>query len=46
MARYIFGRILIGIPILFLVITLVFFAFRLIPGDAARIIAGGVDTEA
>lgn len=40
MARYILGRILIGIPILFLVITVVFFAFRLIPGDAARIIAG------
>jgi ABC-type dipeptide/oligopeptide/nickel transport system permease component len=40
LVRYIFGRILIGIPILFLVITLVFFAFRLIPGDAARIIAG------
>jgi len=38
--RYILGRILIGIPILFLVVTLVFFAFRLIPGDAARIIAG------
>lgn len=29
-----------GIPILFLVITAVFFAFRMIPGDAARIIAG------
>jgi len=40
LVRYIFGRILIGIPILFLVITLVFFAFRLIPGDAARVIAG------
>ncbi|HKK93397.1 MAG TPA: ABC transporter permease [Longimicrobiales bacterium] len=40
MFRYISGRILIGIPILFLVITIVFFAFRLIPGDAARIIAG------
>lgn len=40
MARYILHRILIGIPILFLVITIVFFAFRLIPGDAARIIAG------
>lgn len=40
MARYILGRILIGVPILFLVITAVFFAFRLIPGDAARIIAG------
>jgi ABC-type dipeptide/oligopeptide/nickel transport system permease component len=40
LARYILRRILIGIPILFLVITIVFFAFRLIPGDAARIIAG------
>ena len=40
MARYIFKRILVGIPILFLVITTVFFAFRLIPGDAARILAG------
>ena len=40
MARYILNRVLIGIPILFLVITTVFFAFRLIPGDAARIIAG------
>ncbi len=40
MLRYIIKRILIGIPILFLVITTVFFAFRLIPGDAARILAG------
>jgi len=40
LARYIFKRILIGIPILFLVVTTVFFAFRLIPGDAARILAG------
>lgn len=40
MARYIIRRILIGIPILFLVITVVFFAFRMIPGDAARILAG------
>jgi ABC-type dipeptide/oligopeptide/nickel transport system permease component len=38
--RYLIKRILVGIPILFLVVTLVFFAFRLIPGDAARIIAG------
>jgi len=38
--RYIIKRVLIGIPILFLVITTVFFAFRLIPGDAARILAG------
>lgn len=40
MARYILRRILVGIPILFLVVTTVFFAFRLIPGDAARILAG------
>lgn len=40
MLRYIIKRVLIGIPILFLVITTVFFAFRLIPGDAARILAG------
>jgi peptide/nickel transport system permease protein len=40
LARYIFKRILVGIPILFLVVTTVFFAFRLIPGDAARILAG------
>jgi len=40
LARYIIRRILIGIPILFLVVTAVFFAFRLIPGDAARILAG------
>jgi glutathione transport system permease protein len=29
-----------GVPVLFLVVTAVFFAFRLIPGDAARILAG------
>ncbi len=40
MTRYIIRRVLVGIPILFLVVTLVFFAFRLIPGDAARILAG------
>jgi glutathione transport system permease protein len=40
MARYILRRILVGVPVLFLVVTAVFFAFRLIPGDAARILAG------
>jgi len=40
MARYIVRRILLGVPVLFLVVTAVFFAFRLIPGDAARILAG------
>jgi glutathione transport system permease protein len=39
-ARYVLRRILMGIPVLFLVVTAVFFAFRLIPGDAARILAG------
>jgi ABC-type dipeptide/oligopeptide/nickel transport system permease component len=40
MARYVLRRILLGVPVLFLVVTVVFFAFRLIPGDAARILAG------
>jgi ABC-type dipeptide/oligopeptide/nickel transport system permease component len=40
LARYVVRRILLGVPVLFLVVTTVFFAFRLIPGDAARIIAG------
>ncbi len=40
MATYILRRILISIPILFLVVTVVFFAFQLIPGDPARMYAG------
>jgi glutathione transport system permease protein len=40
LGRYVLRRILIGIPILLLVVTVVFFAFKLIPGDPARIIAG------
>lgn len=40
LARYILTRILLAFPILFLVVTVVFFAFQLIPGDAARIFAG------
>lgn len=40
MLRYIIRRVLISIPILLLVVTLVFFAFQLIPGDPARMYAG------
>ena len=39
-AGYVVRRLLVGIPILFLVVTLVFFAFQLIPGDPARMYAG------
>jgi ABC-type dipeptide/oligopeptide/nickel transport system permease component len=38
--NYILRRILISIPMLFIVVTLVFFAFQLIPGDPARLYAG------
>ncbi len=40
MLSYIIRRLLVCIPTVFLVITLVFFAFQLIPGDAALIFAG------
>ena len=40
MATYLIRRVLISVPVLFLVITLIFFAFQLIPGDAARMFAG------
>ncbi len=40
MIRYVARRILISIPILWLVITLVFFAFQLIPGDPVRMYVG------
>jgi ABC-type dipeptide/oligopeptide/nickel transport system permease component len=40
MTRYIAKRFLIAIPILLLVVTLVFFAFQLIPGDPARMYVG------
>ena len=40
MRRYIFKRFLISIPILLLVVTLVFLAFQLIPGDPARMYVG------
>jgi ABC-type dipeptide/oligopeptide/nickel transport system permease component len=37
--------LLASVPVLFLVVTLVFFAFQLIPGDAARMYVGGYATE-
>lgn len=40
MARYAVKRVLFSIPILLLVVTLVFFAFQLIPGDPARMYVG------
>ena len=40
MIRYIFKRFLISVPILLLVVTLVFLAFQLIPGDPARMYVG------
>jgi ABC-type dipeptide/oligopeptide/nickel transport system permease component len=40
MTRYILKRFLISIPILLLVVTLVFLAFQLIPGDPARMYVG------
>jgi ABC-type dipeptide/oligopeptide/nickel transport system permease component len=45
MVSYIIRRVLISLPILFLVITLVFFAFQLIPGDPAMMYAGEQATE-
>src|SRR5512136_1646401 len=40
MTRYILKRFLVSIPILLLVVTLVFLAFQLIPGDPARMYVG------
>jgi peptide/nickel transport system permease protein len=45
MANYIIRRVLLIIPTALLVVTLVFFIFRLVPGDVARIIAGERATE-
>jgi ABC-type dipeptide/oligopeptide/nickel transport system permease component len=39
-AKYALRRLLIAIPILFSVVTLVFFIFRVVPGDPARMLAG------
>ncbi len=40
MLGYAIRRLLVSIPILLLVVTMVFFAFQLIPGDPARVYAG------
>ncbi|MGQ9593003.1 MAG: ABC transporter permease [Anaerolineae bacterium] len=40
MTAYLIRRVLISIPTVFLVITLVFLAFRVIPGDPAQMYAG------
>ncbi len=40
MAAYVIRRLFISIPTGFLVVTAVFFAFQVIPGDAARMYAG------
>lgn len=44
MTRFVIKRLFSAIPVLFIVITLVFFMMRIIPGDpAAQILGGGVD---
>ena len=45
MATYIIRRALLIVPTALLVVTLVFFIFRLVPGDVARIVAGERATE-
>jgi len=45
MASFVAKRLWASVPVLFLVVTLVFFAFQLIPGDAARMYVGGYATE-
>ena len=45
MVTYMLRRVLISVPILFLVITIVFFAFQLIPGDPALMYAGEQATQ-
>ncbi|MGC8838414.1 MAG: ABC transporter permease [Anaerolineae bacterium] len=40
MTRYLIRRVLVSIPTVFLVVTLVFLAFRVIPGDPAQMYAG------
>jgi ABC-type dipeptide/oligopeptide/nickel transport system permease component len=45
MTRYLIRRLLLIIPTALLAVTLVFFLFRLVPGDVVRIIAGERATE-
>lgn len=46
-SRYVLGRILHGIPIIFAIVVVNFFLIRLAPGDAAQVLAGesGAATE-
>lgn len=44
MLRYIYHRIFLGIVTIFFIITLVFFAFRLIPGDPVEVWLGEYET--
>lgn len=45
MTTYVVRRVLLIVPTALLVVTLVFFIFRFVPGDVARIIAGERATE-
>jgi ABC-type dipeptide/oligopeptide/nickel transport system permease component len=45
MGRFLARRLVASVPVLFLVVTLVFFAFQLIPGDAASMYVGGYATQ-
>jgi peptide/nickel transport system permease protein len=38
--RYLFGRLLHGLPIIFAIVVVNFFLVRLAPGDAAQVLAG------
>jgi oligopeptide transport system permease protein len=43
LTSYIFRRLLLIIPTVFVALSLLFFIFFLLPGDPARLIAGGAD---
>lgn len=45
MLGYVVRRLAVSVPILLLVVTMVFFAFQLIPGDPARMYAGEQASE-
>ena len=40
MLSYVIRRLVVSVPTVFLVVTMVFFAFQVIPGDADRMYAG------
>jgi ABC-type dipeptide/oligopeptide/nickel transport system permease component len=45
MITYVFWRIVRIVPVVFVVVTLIFGLFRLVPGDPARLIAGSSATQ-